>query len=220
MSIKHSYKSLNQTNSYEFVSKASKFIAYAIPIQDKKEIDRAINGIKALHPKARHWCYAWKLGIQDTQSKTSDDGEPSGTAGKPILNQIESFELQNIIVIVVRYFGGTLLGTSGLIKAYKESTRCCLESASIVTILIQKQFLISSHVSNIQSLIGILKAFGIQILHYTLDEPASISFEIPVNEEMLWFIKIKSKFEKINRDQIQDPKSISECILKELNTNT
>jgi uncharacterized YigZ family protein len=109
--------------SAELTEKGSKFIAYLFPVNDEEEIKIKIHHIKQLHPKARHWCYAWRLDTKGNLFKSNDDGEPSGTAGKPILNQIDSAGLTNAIVIVVRYFGGILLGTSGLIKAYKGAAK-------------------------------------------------------------------------------------------------
>ena len=112
-----------------FKDKGSKFFGYAFAVSTEDEIKFRLEEVKLLHPKARHHCYAYKTGFYGENYRANDDGEPSGSAGKPILNTITSFELTNTLVIVVRYFGGTLLGVPGLIHAYKEATKEALELA-------------------------------------------------------------------------------------------
>src|SRR5690606_2431913 len=106
----------------EFKDRGSKFLAYAFPINDEQELKGKLKELKALHPKAGHHCYAYRLGLDGNQYRANDDGEPSGSAGKPILGQIDSAGVTNVLVVVVRYFGGTLLGVPGLINAYKTAT--------------------------------------------------------------------------------------------------
>ena len=127
------YLTITQALSCEFKDKGSKFIAFASPVRSQNDIKQYLTQIKELHPKATHHCYAYRLGLDKlTNYRANDDGEPSGTAGKPILGQIDSKQLTNLIVIVVRYFGGTKLGVPGLINAYKSSTKMVLEQANIV----------------------------------------------------------------------------------------
>ena len=127
------YLTITQALSCEFKDKGSKFIAFASPVRNQNDIKQYLTQIKELHPKATHHCYAYRLGLDKlTNYRANDDGEPSGTAGKPILGQIDSKQLTNLIVIVVRYFGGTKLGVPGLINAYKSSTKMVLEQADIV----------------------------------------------------------------------------------------
>ncbi len=113
----------------EFKDRGSKFIAYAYPVQTEEEALAYLAALRKEHPKARHHCFAWRLGADGHRFRANDDGEPSGTAGRPILGQIDAAHLTNVVVIVVRYFGGTLLGTSGLIQAYRESTAEALRRA-------------------------------------------------------------------------------------------
>ena len=115
----------------EFKDRGSKFLAYAKPVVSQASFDDFLQSIKSLHPKARHYCYAFRL-LDDDISRSSDDGEPSGTAGKPIMNQLLSLNLTNSACIVVRYFGGTKLGTSGLIKAYKEASKTAFNNGQII----------------------------------------------------------------------------------------
>lgn len=113
-----------------FKDKGSKFIAYAFPFNNEHELKDLLIKVKTEHPKARHHCYAYRLGIDRSVFRVNDDGEPAGSAGRPILNTLLSAELTNILVVVVRYFGGTLLGIPGLINAYKSATQDAIDQAS------------------------------------------------------------------------------------------
>lgn len=126
------YTTITETSIEEFKDRGSRFIAFASPINTVEEFKKILQDLKKQHPKAVHHCFAYRLGIDGNNFRVSDDGEPSGTAGKPILNQIDSKELTNIAVIVVRYFGGTLLGVPGLINAYKTATTLALQTTPTV----------------------------------------------------------------------------------------
>lgn len=128
----YSYLTVNRATEGLFSDKGSKFIAYVIPVLLENDFKIALKELRNNHPNARHFCYAYRVGETNTVDRSSDDGEPSGTAGKPILNQLLSYHIQNVAVIVVRYFGGILLGTTGLIQAYKSATKIALEKADII----------------------------------------------------------------------------------------
>lgn len=113
--------------------KGSKFIGFAFPINDEADFKENLEKVKSEHPKATHHCYAFRLGINGENYRANDDGEPNGSAGLPIYNQLLAHDVTNILVIVVRYYGGTKLGVSGLVKAYKESAKLTLETAEIIT---------------------------------------------------------------------------------------
>ncbi|MGQ8335429.1 YigZ family protein [Sunxiuqinia sp. A32] len=123
-----------------FKDKGSKFIAYAFPVSNEEEIKEHIQLLKKEHYSARHHCYAWRLGASKDRFRANDDGEPSSTAGKPILGQIQKFDLTNVLIVVVRYFGGTLLGVSGLINAYREAAADSIANATIVERLVETTF--------------------------------------------------------------------------------
>lgn len=127
-----SYKTITQPAEGLFKEKGSKFFAFAYPIETATQAKPLIEQLRKEHHSARHVCWAYKLGYDGSTFRANDDGEPSNSAGKPILGQIDSFELTNVLVCVVRYFGGTLLGVGGLIQAYKEAAREALQSAEIV----------------------------------------------------------------------------------------
>jgi uncharacterized YigZ family protein len=126
------YYTIEKPSMAEFKDRGSRFIAYAYPVLTPGEFKERLQKVKKEHPKAEHHCFAYKIGLDGLQFRSSDDGEPSGSAGKPILGQLDSRELTNTAVIVVRYFGGTLLGVPGLIQAYKSATALALQVVPIV----------------------------------------------------------------------------------------
>jgi len=126
------YKTISGTAYAEFKDRGSKFHGYAFPARNAEEIKQHLQDLKKEHPKAVHHCYAYRLGTDGLQFRANDDGEPSGSAGRPILGQIDSAGLTDVLVVVVRYFGGTLLGVPGLINAYKTATADCLALATVV----------------------------------------------------------------------------------------
>ena len=140
--MEDTYKTISTPSEGLFKDKGSKFIAYAYPVTSEDQIKEIVQSIKKEHYSARHHCYAWRLGHEKLLFRANDDGEPSSTAGKPILGQIQSFDLTNILIVVVRYFGGTLLGVSGLINAYRNAALDAINQAEIVEKLVEKDLLI------------------------------------------------------------------------------
>jgi uncharacterized YigZ family protein len=126
------YYTITAPTKGQFKDKGSKFLSYACPVHNEDETKKYLDELKKSHFNARHHCFAYILGAEKANHRISDDGEPSGTAGKPILRQIQSKNLTNIMVVVIRYFGGTLLGTNGLINAYKQATISALENSNII----------------------------------------------------------------------------------------
>jgi uncharacterized YigZ family protein len=126
------YKTIEQPTTGDFRDRGSKFFAYAFPIADLQDVKTHLQALKKEHPKAVHHCYAYRIGTDGLQFRANDDGEPSGSAGRPILGQIDSAGLTNVLVVVVRYFGGTLLGVPGLINAYKTATTEALQKATVI----------------------------------------------------------------------------------------
>ncbi len=127
MTDQNKYTTIAASGTGDFRDRGSKFLAYAYPVSSAADVKEKLQALKKEHPKAVHHCYAYRLGTDGTQYRANDDGEPSGSAGKPILGQIDSMGLTNVLVVVVRYFGGTLLGVPGLINAYKSATAQSLE---------------------------------------------------------------------------------------------
>ena len=128
MSTISKYTTITAPGTGDFRDRGSKFLAYSYPVHSVTDVKEKLQSLKKLHPKATHHCYAYRIGTDGTQHRANDDGEPSGSAGKPILGQIDSMGLTNVLVVVVRYFGGSLLGVPGLIHAYKTATASALEN--------------------------------------------------------------------------------------------
>lgn len=126
------YKSLAGEGVAEFKDRGSRFLAYAFPVSTIDEFKKRLKELKELHPKAVHYCSAYRIGDNGMHFRASDDGEPSGSAGKPMLGQIDRMGLNNVAVIVVRYFGGTLLGVPGLINAYRTATEMAIQATEII----------------------------------------------------------------------------------------
>ncbi|MCW0482222.1 IMPACT family protein [Gaoshiqia sediminis] len=140
-----------------FKDKGSKFLAFAYPVSSEEEIKEYVQTLKKEHFQARHHCFAWRLGADKTQFRANDDGEPSSTAGKPILGQIQRLDLTNILIVVVRYFGGTLLGVSGLINAYRAAAADTLAHAEIIEKLVEVPFWVEFDYLNMNSVMKIFK---------------------------------------------------------------
>jgi uncharacterized YigZ family protein len=126
------YLTLDAPVMAEYRDKSSKFLGFAFPVQDKHTVMLELASLREMHPKANHHCYAYRMGVEGAVHRANDDGEPAGTAGRPILNQLVSFGLNHVLVVIVRYFGGIKLGVPGLISAYKETTRLTLDQGHFV----------------------------------------------------------------------------------------
>ena len=176
------YKTIASTSTGEFKDKGSKFIACTTPLSSEADFPIFLEKIKKEHPKARHHCYAWRLGMDGNSYRANDDGEPSGTAGRPILGQIDSFGLTNVGVVVVRYFGGTLLGTSGLIAAYKESTAEAFRKALIIDKIIEDVFEIKFEYDKMPDVMNALKRLTINVLSREFNERGVINIGIRQSE--------------------------------------
>lgn len=161
-----------------FKDKGSKFIAYAFPFRDENQLKEIIAGVKAEHPKARHHCWAYRLTPDRSIYRVNDDGEPSGTAGRPILNVLLSKDVTNILVVVVRYFGGTLLGVPGLINAYKTATQEALENAIIIERTVNDVYCIEFEYLSMNDVMRVIKEEGVTVLNQQFDNSCSMTVEM------------------------------------------
>ncbi len=152
-----------------YKEKGSKFIAYAYPIKNEEDVVQYISELKSEHHKARHWCYAWRLGVEKFRFRANDDGEPSNSAGQPIYGQILSNDVTNILIVVVRYFGGTKLGVGGLITAYKTAASYVLEASSIVKKTINNEFEINFQYKDLNKVLRIVKDYKVTILSQIME---------------------------------------------------
>lgn len=162
--IKDTYQTLIKTSMGEYKEKGSKFIAYAKAVYDEDDVKLFLEDIRQEHPKARHHCYAYRLGLdKEKDYRANDDGEPSGTAGRPIIGQIDSFGLSNVMVIVIRYFGGTKLGVPGLIRSYKTATKEALQNAEIEEKRLMKFFQLQFPYTHMNEVMRVVKRNNIEI---------------------------------------------------------
>ena len=174
------YRTLELPIQAEFKDKGSRFLVFAHPVQTAEQVKKHVDDLRQEHHKARHWCYAYRLGVDGNQFRTNDDGEPSGSAGRPILGQIDSFELTDVLVVVVRYFGGTLLGVPGLIHAYKTSTQMALENAQIIEKNIEKTVRIRCEYPYLNEAIRIAKNHQVEIIEQDLQLDCRLTVRIPL----------------------------------------
>ncbi len=157
------YKTIEAPANGSYKEKGSKFLSFAFPVSDEKEIKTILNRLKKEHHSARHHCLAWRLGAESPVFRINDDGEPSGTAGKPIFGQIQQHDLTNILIVVVRYFGGVLLGTSRLTTAYKLSAADVMQNAVIVERIILVPLEIKFSYEAMNDLMSLLKEYELEI---------------------------------------------------------
>lgn len=171
------YKSIAKDTEAELKEKGSKFIAYLFPVQTPTAFDARLEVLRSLHHKANHLCYAYRL-VEEDKYRFNDDGEPSGTAGRPILNQLKSANLKNTACVVVRYFGGTKLGTSGLISAYKEATVAAIAQADIAECYIEESLRVSFDYSIMGNLMDAIKSMDYVIAETSFDSKPSLLLKI------------------------------------------
>lgn len=157
-----------------FKEKNSKFFGYAFPVTSEEEVKKILEHLRKEHFSARHWCYAYQIGTEKIQYRANDDGEPNNSAGMPIYGQIQSFEVTNILVVVVRYFGGIKLGVGGLISAYKNTAQMALENSEIVERTIDKHFIISFEYANMNKVMRIIKEKNLQIVSQKMEMDCEI----------------------------------------------
>jgi uncharacterized YigZ family protein len=169
--VKDTYCTIAEpSNEVLFKEKNSKFFGYAFPIQNEEEVKLHLEQLKKQHFSARHWCYAYQLGTDKISYRANDDGEPNNSAGMPIYGQIQSFELTNVLVVVVRYFGGVKLGVGGLIAAYKSAAQMALENAIIIEKTIDVHFQLFFEYKNMNKVMRIVKEKNLEIIHQEMTE--------------------------------------------------
>jgi uncharacterized YigZ family protein len=153
------YNTIEKPSTAEFKDRGSKFTALAFPIANVNEFKEKLAGVKKEHPKATHHCFAYRLGLEGLLFRVSDDGEPSGSAGRPILGQIDSKQVTNVLVVVVRYFGGTLLGVPGLINAYKTAATLALQVTPIVQRPVLLNYRVQFDYTQMNAILKIIRHF-------------------------------------------------------------
>ncbi len=181
------YKTISSPSEGIFKEKGSRFIAFAYPVSDQEEIKPIIDTLRKEHHEARHHCFAYMLGQERLNWRANDDGEPSGTAGRPILGQINSYGLTNILIVVTRYFGGTLLGVSGLINAYKSAAESAIQNAEIIDCTLQEFYEITYPYISMNDVMKILKdeTIGQTDQSFNLECRIKVNFRASSREKIL-----------------------------------
>lgn len=198
MQEKDTYKTI-ETPSEEvlYKEKNSKFFGYCFPIQTEEEVKVILDQIKKQHFSARHWCYAFQLGTEQIYYRANDDGEPGGSAGLPIYGQIQSFEVTNILVVVVRYFGGVKLGVGGLVSAYKETAKMALEHAQIIEKTIDVHYLIKFDYKNMNKVMRIIKEKNLNVTQQKLELDCQIEISVRKKDAQMIFDIFNSLYEVV-----------------------
>jgi len=180
------YYTIGKPAVAEFKDRGSKFIAYAFPLADVVDFKKRLRELKDEHPKAIHYCFAYRLGTDGNNFRSSDDGEPSGTAGRPILGQIDSRTLTQTAIIVVRYFGGSLLGVPGLINAYKTASSLALQTTPIVQKAIELNYRLQFDYTKMNEVMKIIKKYNCSIQNQQIELFCKMDIGIPkTNHELV-----------------------------------
>ena len=180
----HEYKTIETAvQDILLKEKGSKFIGYAYPVANETEVRTCLEVIKAQHPKATHHCYAFRFGVNGKIYRANDDGEPSGSAGLPIYNQLIANEVTNVLLVVVRYFGGTKLGTAGLVKAYKECAKLTLDAATIIIREPQFSFQIEFPYLQQNTVFALLNKHRIPFSNFTANSLCSLTIQIKSSQK-------------------------------------
>jgi len=196
------YTTITSMSTGEYKEKSSKFLAFAYPFDQEDSLQEILGPLRSTHIKARHFCYAYRIGVVGTRFRANDDGEPSGTAGKPILSQILSFELTNVIIVVVRYFGGTKLGASGLANAYKEAAREALAGAETTIKYISDELVMRFGYDQMGHVMSVIKevpeAF---IIHKNFDAGCTVHLSIRKSRSREILLNLKAGILQVSVEQ-------------------
>jgi len=191
---KDTYNTIKSTFIGEiYKEKGSKFIGYAYPVTNEEEISKYLSELKSEHHKARHWCYAWRLGMENFKFRANDDGEPSNSAGQPIYGQLLSFDVTNILIIVVRYYGGTKLGVGGLINAYRTAAANSLKVSKIIEKTINIEFEINFAYKDLNKVLRIIKDNKVEVINQKMEYDCDFLISVRKND----FEKVKLSLEQL-----------------------
>ncbi|WP_054850677.1 YigZ family protein [Olleya sp. ITB9] len=182
-----------------FKDKNSKFFGYAYPVTTEDKIKQHLEDLKKQHHQARHWCYAYQIGTETIAYRANDDGEPSNSAGMPIYGQIQSFEVTNVLIVVVRYFGGVKLGVGGLINAYRTGAQLALEASNIIERTINIDYLITCEYDLMNKVMRVIKEKNLNIINQKLELNCEITISVRKKEAE----SIKSIFDSIYKVDIK-----------------
>jgi uncharacterized YigZ family protein len=196
LEIKDTYKTIAfPSEEILFKEKNSKFYGYAFPITAEEEVKKVIEPLRKKHFNAVHFCYAFQIGTDKIQYRANDDGEPSNTAGMPIYGQIQSYDLTNVLIVVVRFFGGVKLGVGGLITAYKTTAQMAIEAATIIDKTIDVHYSITFDYKNINKVMRIIKEKNLAIISQKMQDNCTIIIAIRKKNAAIVFETFNNLFE-------------------------
>lgn len=202
------FYTIAQASEGLFKDRGSKFLAYAFPLQTEEDLQEQLDTLRKSHPKARHFCYAYRIGTAGLRYRANDDGEPSGTAGKPILGQIDRLGLTNVAVVVVRYFGGTLLGTSGLIQAYRAAAADALGQAVIVEKQIEQRVRLEFPYAVMSDVLQAVKKLHLPIYTQQYAEDGCLEIGIPFSQTNAVLLRLKSVAGGLHPEEVEMGKEV------------
>ncbi|MEO7174926.1 MAG: YigZ family protein [Saprospiraceae bacterium] len=209
-----SYLTLASPAQSETREKASKFLGFAFPVTSGEQIKAELEQLRKLHPKANHHCYAWRLGFDRQEYRAQDDGEPSGTAGKPILGQIDSFQLTEVLIVVVRYFGGTKLGTGGLIQAYRECAHKTLLEAEIITKSIKQELEIEFPYEFAGDVNHLIHQSEGERNDEAFADNIKLTISLPIDAIQSFVMKLKAIVGRITLDEATNKEEIAHLVIR------
>lgn len=186
------YRTINAFAEGEFRDRGSRFLGLAYPVKSEAAVKELVQTIRKEHPKANHHCYAFRLGPSKAIFRYTDDREPSGSAGKPIFGVIQSNDLTDILIVVVRYFGGTLLGVPGLIQAYREAAAAAVANANIVILPVVERYLLEFEYSVMNDMMTLLKMNKVAVLDQETNENCRLSIEVLKQNSDLFLSRLRS----------------------------
>ena len=177
--IEDKYKEIQTHSTGIYKEKGSKFIAYSYPVYSEDQVKEKLEEVRKLEYSARHYCYAYILNPDKSAQRANDDGEPSSTAGKPILGQILSNDLTNILIVVVRYFGGVKLGVPGLIRSYKTAAADAIANSTLITKTIKEQYEVSFKYPQMNDVMRLIKEFDLEVVNTDFQIDCKLIFAVP-----------------------------------------
>lgn len=217
--IKDSYKTIEKDVFSDFKEKSSKFISYVFPVITEEEAIHKIDMLWKQHPKATHVCYAYRLGLEGEKYRVNDDGEPSGTAGKPIFNQLLSVDITNVLLAVVRYYGGTKLGTSGLIQAYKDGAKQVIETATIIEKFVFDIFMLEFEYDRMGEILNVVKGLDIEMAGKDFNEKPSILINLRRSQSETLIRKLKAQLLNYELERIDEDTIVPFCTIKKISND-
>jgi len=194
----HTYLTLESLSEGLYKEKGSKFIGYAIPCRTEEEAKEHLIAWKKMHHQARHLCYAYRFGVSNYSTRTNDDGEPNNSAGAPILGQIQSFELTNVLIGVIRYFGGTKLGVGGLIHAYRAAAKEAIEAGKIIQKELEETLQITFNYPQLPVIMSLIKTTSAKVLVQDFQLDCTLKICIPLDQSE----KLKVLLQEIEHTEI------------------